>query len=149
MWVLFLYKIYYTEFVAWKLWVASCLNTEKLGKRRRKVKSKFESKAFSSLDTNMKHSFFYLAVYFSVGRMQVGHIFLKHMKSSLLCPTAAFDLSALNIFRAIKSQLLTHFQMEGNGGFPEYFKVNTEKCSFSTLFYSVKHLRKDVLEKLL
>ena len=22
--------------------------------------------------------------------------------------------------------------MEGNGGFPEYFKVNTEKCSFST-----------------
>ena len=80
----------------------------------------------------MKHSFFYLAVYFSVGRMQVGHIFLKHMKSSLLCPTAAFDLSALNIFRAIKSQLLTHFQMEGNGGFPEYFKVNTEKCSFST-----------------
>ena len=29
--------------------------------------------------------------------------------------------------------------MEGNGGFPEYFKVNTEKCSFSTLlFYRVK-----------
>ena len=50
----------------------------------------------------------------------------------MLCPTAVPDLSALNIFHAIKSQLLTHFQMEGNGGFPEYFKVNTEKCSFST-----------------
>ena len=41
------------------------------------------------------------------------------IKSAL--PTAAFDLSALNIFHAIKSQLLTHFQMEGNGVYPEYF----------------------------
>ena len=142
MWVLFLYKIYYTEFVAWKLWVASCLNTEKLGTRR-KVKSKFGSETtFSSLDRNMKHFFLFWQFISLWEECKSGTIFQKqktNFEIKSASPTAAFDLSALNIFRAIKSQLLTHFQMEENGGFPEYFKVNTEKCSFSTLlFYRVK-----------